>query len=213
MGVELDLLPVEGMSLVLAGALLSIALNPLLFVSINPVHRWLHRHSRMARHLESRPSPYGELPMGTRADFLKGQVVLVGFGRVGQRIGMGLEVGGIPYVVVEQNRELVDKLRKRGIAAVAGDASDPTVLVQAHIANAAMLVIATPDPLNSRPMADIARTLNPTIEIVVRTHSEEESLLLQNDGVGKVFFGEEELARGITCHIFERYAEAAESVP
>lgn len=92
---------------------------------------------------------------------------------------------------------------------MSGDASDPTVLVQAHIANAAMLVIATPDPINVRQMADIARTLNPGIEIVLRTHSEEESQLLRKDEMGVVFYGEEELAKGMTTHVLERFKPQA----
>jgi CPA2 family monovalent cation:H+ antiporter-2 len=150
--------------------------------------------------------------MTTEAKYLEGQVVLVGFGRVGRRIGKGLEASGIPYVVVEQNRELVEKLRNSGIVAVAGDAADPAVLIQAHIKNAAMLVIATPDPLNVRPMADTARLLNPAIEIVVRTHSEEESNMLRSDEIGTVFFGEEELARGMTSYVQERFAPSASRV-
>ena len=116
-----------------------------------------------------------------------------------------LDARGIPYVVAEQNREVVEDLRRKGIAAVSGDAADPAVLIQAHIAHAAMLVVATPDPLNVRQMADTARTLNPDIEIVLRTHSEDESQLLRKDGVGTVFFGEEELARGMTSHVLERF--------
>lgn len=104
---------------------------------------------------------------------------------------------GIPYVVAEQNREQVEDLRKRGIAAVSGNAADPTVLIQAHIANAVMLVIATPDHIGVRQMANTARMLNPAIEVVLRTHSEDESTLLRRDAVGTVFFGEEELARGM----------------
>lgn len=117
-----------------------------------------------------------------------------------------LDERGIPYVVAEQNREVVEDLRKRGIAAVSGNAGDPMVLVQAHIADAAMLVIATPDPLTVRQMADTARTLNPSIEIVLRTHSEDEKQLLQKDSIGTVFFGEEELAKGMTAHVLDRFA-------
>src|SRR5688572_878210 len=209
LGVELGLLPPEGMSLVLAAALISIALNSLLFASIKPIHRWLLNHFKFARELEHRQAPFVDLPITTETKYLEGQVVLVGFGRVGRRIGKGMDTSGIPYVVVEQNREVVEKLRKSGMAAVAGDASDPNVLIQAHIMHAAMLVIATPNPLNVRPMADTARTLNPNIEIVVRTHSEEESLLLSKDEIGTVFFGEEELARGMTTHVLERFARNA----
>ena len=79
------------------------------------------------------------------------------------------------------------------------------MLIQAHIANAAMLVIATPDHVGVRQMADIARTLNPGIEVVLRTHGEEESLDLRKDGVGTVFFGEEELAKGMLAHVLQRF--------
>lgn len=211
LGLSLGLLPAEGMSLVLAGALISIALNPVLFAMIEPVRRWILQRSEFARSLDRRTDPYAELPMSTERKYLEGQVVLVGYGRVGKRIASALEARGIPYVVAEQNRELVEKLRKQGMAAVSGNAADPAVLIQAHIAEAAMLVVATPDPLNVRQMADTARTLNPDIEIVLRTHSEEESLMLRKDGIGTVFFGEEELAKGMTGHVLQRFAPQPDS--
>lgn len=211
LGLSLGLLPAEGMSLVLAGALISIALNPVLFAAIAPVRRWILKRSDLARRLEQRTDPYAELPMTTEHKYLQGQVVLVGYGRVGRRIAAALETRGIPYVVAEQNRELVETLRKKGIAAVSGNAADPAVLIQAHIANAAMLVVATPDSLNVRQMADTARTLNPGIEIVLRTHSEEESGMLRKDGIGTVFFGEEELAKGMASHVLERFSPPANS--
>jgi CPA2 family monovalent cation:H+ antiporter-2 len=206
LGLSLGLMPTEGLSLILAGALISIALNPFVFASIAPLSRWALARSEFARRLDSRQDPYAELPMSTERKYLEGQVVLVGYGRVGRRIAQALDERGIPYVVAEQNREVVEDLRKRGIAAVSGNAGDPMVLVQAHIADAAMLVIATPDPLTVRQMADTARTLNPSIEIVLRTHSEDEKQLLQKDSIGTVFFGEEELAKGMTAHVLDRFA-------
>lgn len=206
LGLTLQLLPQEGMSLVLAGALVSIALNPFFFALNQPVRRWLLTRSAWARELEQRPDPYAELPMDTARQYLSGQVVLVGYGRVGRRIAQALDGRGIPYVVAEQNREAVEKLRKHGKAAVSGDASDPAVLIQAHIAHAAMLVIATPDLINVRQMVDTAKKLNPTIEIVLRTHSEDESQLLRKGNVGTVFYGEEELARGMATHVLDRFA-------
>lgn len=205
LGLSLGLLPAEGMSLVLSGALISIALNPVLFAAIEPLRRWILQRSDLARRLEQRTDPYAELPMTTERKYLQGQVVLVGYGRVGKRIANALEARGIPYVVAEQNRELVEDLRKKGMVAVSGNAADPAVLIQAHIADAAMLVVATPDPLNVRQMADTARTLNPGIEIVLRTHSEDESMMLRKDGIGTVFFGEEELAKGMTGHVLKRF--------
>ena len=145
--------------------------------------------------------------MDTDRKYLERQIVLVGYGRVGRRIAKVLDEQGIPYVIAEQNREMVDQLRKEGKAAVSGDAADPAVLIQAHIAKAAMLVIATPDPLNARQMVETAKTLNPEVEVVVRTHSEDESQLLRRDGVGTVFFGEEELAKGMASHVSTRFVE------
>ena len=207
LGAGLGLLPASGQSLIVAGALFSIALNPLLFATIEPVRRWILERSELARSMDRRADPYAELPMTTEEKYLQGQVVLVGYGRVGRRIADALEARRIPYVVAEQNRQLVEDLRRRGIAAVSGNAAEPAVLIQAHVADAAMLVVASPDAFNVRQMAATARALNPDIEIVLRTHSEDESSLLQKDGIGAVFFGEEELAKGMTRHVVDRFAE------
>ena len=206
LGLTLGLLPVDGMSLVLAGVLISIALNSFLFSSVEPLRHWVLKNSALARHLEQRQDPFAELPMTTDRKFLEGQVVLVGYGRVGRRIAAAMDARGIPYVVAEQNRELVEDLRKLGRMAVSGNASDPSVLIQAHITHAAMLVIATPDTLHVRHMVDTARALNPGIEIILRTHSEDESVMLRDEGIGTVFYGEEELAKGMTVHILDRFA-------
>ncbi|HEY0297227.1 MAG TPA: YbaL family putative K(+) efflux transporter [Bordetella sp.] len=206
LGVSLGLLPSEGMSLVLAGALISIALNPVLFAAIEPLRRWILARSALARRLEARGDPYAELPPSTERKYLEGQVVLVGYGRVGRRIAAELVAHAIPFVVAEQNRERVEELRKQGMAAVSGDAAEPAVLIQAHIAHAAMLVVAAPDPVDVRKMVDTARKLNPGIEIVLRTHSEDESHLLRKENLGAVFFGEEELARGMAGHVLARFA-------
>lgn len=204
MGVALGLLSEEGQSLILAGALISIALNPLMFAAVNPAIAWARRNSALARRLDARADPLSELPMSTDEHLLSGQVVLVGYGRVGRRIAAQLTEAGIPFIVAEQNRELVEKLRSEGLAAVSGDATDPTVLVQAHIARAGMLVIASPDSLGARKMIETARTLNPGIEVVLRTHTEEELELLEQEDQGKVFLGEQELAVGMARHVLHR---------
>ena len=165
---------------------------------------YLREHSALARQLESRDYPLASLPMSTEEKYLAGQVVLVGYGRVGRRIADALMEHDVPFVVVEHNRELVQQLRQNNIQAVSGNASEPVVLVQAHIARAEMLIIATPESFSVRQIVDIARTLNPTIEVVVRTHSDEEASLLEKDGIGKIFMGEHELAAGMTKHVLAR---------
>jgi CPA2 family monovalent cation:H+ antiporter-2 len=206
LGLTLGLLPAEGMSLLLAGALISIALNPLVFFTVEPARRWMVAHIELARRLDSRADPYATLPTSTEVQYLEGQVVLVGYGRVGRRIAAVLDERGIPYVVAEENREVVESLRERGIPAVSGNAAEASVLIQAHIARAAILVVATPDPVHARKMVETARQLNPQVEVVLRTHTEDDSKMLEGDGLGTVFFGEAELAKGMARHVTERYA-------
>ncbi len=207
LGVTLGLLPVEGQSLILAGALTSIALNPLVFRAIEPAQAWIRSRSTLARLFERRDDPLAELPRTVEEHRLTRQVVLVGYGRVGRRIAEALTERGISVVVAEQNRELVEALRARGMPAVSGNAADPAVLIQAHIARASMLVIATPDTFRARQMIEIARTLNPDIETVVRSHSEEEAVLLKQEKAGEVFMGEHELALSMTRHVLGRMAD------
>jgi len=211
LGLSLGLMSSEGMSLVLAGALISIAFNPIAFAAVVPIRNWILKYSAVARKYENRDDPFAELPMSTERKFLQGQVVIVGYGHVGQRIANALNEKDIPYIIAEQNRELVQYLRKQGKNAVSGDATEPSVLIQAHITDAAMLVVATSDPLNVRQMIDTARTLNPSIEIVLRTRSEDETKLLRKDELGTVFFGEEELAKSMTHHILDRFNAKSES--
>ena len=99
---------------------------------------------RVFPRLERPDDPLAELPTTVDQTLLAGQVVLVGCGRVGSRIVQGLPVHKL--VVAEQNRDVVECLREPGLPAVSGDATEPAVLIQAHIARAAMLVIATRSP-------------------------------------------------------------------
>jgi monovalent cation:H+ antiporter-2, CPA2 family len=201
LGVAMGLMPAEGQSLILAGALVSIAANSAVFAAVEPAQKWIRGRSALARRLEQRDDPLAQLPMSVEQSLLTKQVVLVGYGRVGKRIGMALREQNIPFVVAEQNRDIVEALRHDGIPAVSGDAAEPSVLIQAHIARAAMLVIAIPDTLNIRKMVEIAKTLNPSVAVVLRTHNEEEAALLRTEDLGAVFLGEHELARSMVSHV------------
>jgi CPA2 family monovalent cation:H+ antiporter-2 len=208
LGMSLGLMPDLGQNLILAGAIISIAVNPLMFKAITPLQEWLRSTSDLARRLERSTDPLAELPMTVTHERLTGQVVLVGYGRVGKRIAEELGKRGVHYVVAEQNRDMVEELRRRDQPAVAGNAADPAVLIQAHIARASMLVIATPDTFHVRSMVETAKALNPSIRCVVRTHSEEEARLLREETGGTVFVGERELARSMTNHVLQGLAEA-----
>ena len=203
LGVQYHLLSEEGRSLVLAGSLISIALNPAMFAAVEPAQRWIRARSELARKLEHRADPLAELPTSVDAALLTGHVAIVGYGRVGKRIAAELKRRSIPFTIAEQNREIVEKLRQEGEHAVSGDANDPAVLIQAHIARARMLVVATPDTVGVRKIVEIARKLNPNVQIVLRTHSDEEAAMLRHENCGVVFMGEHELAKAMTAHVLE----------
>jgi monovalent cation:H+ antiporter-2, CPA2 family len=209
LGVALGVLPAEGQSLILAGALISIALNPFTFQMAEPLQAWIRARSRLARQLEARTDPLAELPSHVPSHTLTGHIVLVGYGRVGRHIAEALDAQGMLYVVAEQQREAVEQLRGRGVHAVAGDASDPAVLIQAHVARAQILVIATPDAFLARKMIEIARTLNPRVHIVVRSHSEDEAELLRREQAVEVLVGELELANSMLRLVSEHAAARA----
>lgn len=201
LGMALGVMPAQAQSLVVAGALISIAVNPLTFKGIAPIQEWLLKRSQLARDLAARDDPLAELPMTTDPKYLSKQVVLVGYGRVGRKLAEALAADAVPFVVADQNRDVVERLRVRGIPAVFGDAAQPETLIQAHVARASVLVIATHDSMGVRQMAETARMLNPAIEIVVRSHNEEEAKRLEAEINGRVFVGEHELALAMTRHV------------
>lgn len=182
LGISLGVLPAEARSLIVAGALLSIALNPLTFSMIEPLRRWILQRSEGARRAEARTDPLGELPSDTATRYLQRHVVLVGYGRMGQAIARSLRSQDIPFVAVDVLRERVEGLRSEGLQAVAGDAREPMTLVQAHIAHASVMVVCASESTDVRPMIDTARTLNPGIAIFVRSPNAEEAHLLQQAG-------------------------------
>jgi len=213
LGLSLGLLPHEGQNLILAGALISITLNSFAFRAIAPVEAWILSIPPLARFVKNADDPLAELPMATEDKYLAGQVVLIGYGRVGRRIAAAFAEAGIPFVVVDQNRELVERCRANDIPAVCGNAADMSVLIQGHVSKASLLVIATPDSVDDRKIISVARQINPAIETVVRTHNEEEAALLRQEGTGAVFLGEQELARSMIRHVLERFGRDKAAAP
>jgi CPA2 family monovalent cation:H+ antiporter-2 len=192
LGVQLGVLPVEGQSLIVAGALLSIALNPGAFALIAPIKRWMERHPRLLALVE-RTEPDAPVTV-LDTEGVHDHAIIVGFGRVGSTIGSVLEREGIAYVAVEQDRLRFESLRERGIPAVFGNAARALVLESAHPERARLLLVTTPDPFQSRAVVEIARRANPNIPAIIRTHSEEERQWLETNGIGTAIMGEHELA-------------------
>jgi CPA2 family monovalent cation:H+ antiporter-2 len=193
LGQSLGLVPPEATSLVVAGAIVSIALNPLLFSGVEPLRRWVLARSAWARRLEARDDPLAELPADTPAASLAGQIVLVGHGALGQALREAL--AGRPMVVIDRDREVVEALRASGQPAVLGDAAEAMTLAQAHVARAAWLVVALPDVRLVPAMLALARQLNPPLRTAVLARTDEEAQWLREAGVSHVLRAPEALAQ------------------
>jgi CPA2 family monovalent cation:H+ antiporter-2 len=208
LGMSLGLLPREGQSLILAGALISITVNPLMFRATAAIERWIRNHPRLVSALE-RPSP---VPVSLPGDgnALRGHAIIVGFGRVGSTIGKALDKHSLPYLVIEQDRLVVEKLRARGVHAVFGDAARPGILEHAHTEHARVLIVTAPEPIHARRVVTLARRLNPEVDTVVRTHTSADQAYLERLGVGLAVMGERELALGMTRYALRGLGVAAD---
>ncbi|MGK3626950.1 cation:proton antiporter, partial [Acinetobacter sp. A11] len=201
LGVSLGLLSLEAQNLILAGALFSITLNSFIFSAIEPVQRWIRERSHIARLLERSGDPLAMLPDEVDQAYLRDQVVIVGYGGVGRRITENLINENIKVVIAEENREIVEKLRNANIAAVSGVATEPSVLIQAHIMHARLLVISPMDILDIHRIVTIAKQLNPQIQVLICAESKEEAAVIRDENIGEVFYAKEEMAKNMSHHI------------
>jgi CPA2 family monovalent cation:H+ antiporter-2 len=205
LGRGLDLLPEEGHSLILASAIVSISLNPLLFRAVDPFEAGLRRQPRLAAVLQRSRGSLAHSQGPTGHGNLRGHAVLCGYGQVGSLIGHALDRRGLRYVVIDLDRPRVEELRRRGGAALYGDAANPVLLEHAGLARARVLVIAIPDPPATRHIVEQARRMNPRLSIVARTHGETEWAHLREKGVDEVVLGERELAVEMTRFTLHRF--------
>ena len=196
LGGSLGLLPPDGRDLILAGAILSIALNPVTFAGIAPLTRWLEARPRLLALLERPGADRHRIAVASPLD-MRDHAILVGYGRVGGAIGPALHSQGLPFVVIERDHLMLASAQADGVATLVGDASAPGVLTAAGIERARLIVVATPDSFQARRIVEIAHQIKPGIDIVVRTHSSDEMQALESMHVGRVVMGERELANGM----------------
>lgn len=213
LGVSLQLLSLDGQNLILAGALISITLNSFVFSAIEPVQNWIRERSYLARLLERSSDPLAMLPDEVSQDYLRDQVVIVGHGEVGRRITQNLMAENIKVVIAEENREIVEDLREKGIAAVSGIATEAGVLIQAHIQHARLLVLSPMDILDIHKIVDIAKTLNPEIQVLVCAESKAEAETIRKDNIGEVYFAKEEMAKNMSNYILNQIEIAHHQPP
>jgi CPA2 family monovalent cation:H+ antiporter-2 len=195
LGLALELLPAEGKDLILAGALISITLNPLLLAGVRPAAAWLEQRPALRAKLE-RQVPAMSLTAAAEQT-LSGHAVLVGFGRVGRSIARALDAFEMPYTIIERDRIVMEGLRQAGRRVVYGNASAPGILAAGGVQHAQLLIVTAPDGYEVRRTLEIARSLNPGIDTLVRAHSEAEADALERAQVGLAVVAERELALGM----------------
>ncbi len=227
MGVSLAILPAEGQDLILAGALISIVLNPVVFWAVDRARPRLE--ARMAARKTAKAPQDGirieptdtveaaDGPITTDAPSepgvdrgapgadddtpeptqQKNHTILVGFGRVGRVVGEGLHVAGAPVLVIEDSDHSVAAARAAGIEVVVGNAASVEVLKLANLEAAQCLMIAIPNGFEAGSICEAGRKLSPSIRIIARAHSEEEETHLRGLGADTVIMGEREIGLGM----------------
>jgi CPA2 family monovalent cation:H+ antiporter-2 len=191
MGRSLDLLSEDGNNLILAAALASISLNPLIFRSIDPIERWILRTPSVSQFLPDARRMH-KLQVASRG--LQDHAVIAGYGNVGYVVGRALTRLGIPFVVVEQSQRRIEEVRHEGVQALFGDASNIAVLEQLRLSEARLFVAATADAAANEQMARRVLKVNPNLDIVVRTRTLGERDAVRAHDVREIVVGDVELA-------------------
>jgi monovalent cation:H+ antiporter-2, CPA2 family len=201
-GVNLNLLPPRGRDLILAGAILSILLNPLMFAIAARLSQRVG--NRLAPAAVTRPPASSRL---TGSTALTEHTILVGYGRVGRIIGTALRERKERFLVIETSDPLIGELREANIEAIAGNAARPDVLEGANLARAKYIIIAIPEAFEAGQVVQQARATNPMSQIIARAHSDAEVEHLHSLGADTVIMGEREIARGMIEDFLAREAQ------
>jgi CPA2 family monovalent cation:H+ antiporter-2 len=194
LGIGLGLLPPRARDLILGASIVSIFANPIWFALLDKLTPWIARHERPAVAPEARRQ-VAEAALPVTA--LKDHAVLIGYGRVGGLVGESLRQEGWPLLVIEQGEEAVERLRRQGIEAIAGNAAEDRVLKAANLGEARLLLVAIPEAFEAGQIVEQGRAANAGLEIVARAHFDAEVEHLLQHGATKVIMGEREIARSM----------------
>ncbi|NEV76657.1 sodium:proton antiporter, partial [Rhodopseudomonas sp. BR0C11] len=195
LGVALGLMPERGRDLVLAGAIISIMLNPVMFVLLDRFS------AKVAAATEAAKQAAKEAAAAAAPAQPRGHIVLVGHGRVGSNVSAALRHSGADMLVIENDDERVARLQREGFTAINGNAAAQEILDEAQIAQAHGLLVAIPNAFEGGQIVAKARAVNPGLLIIARAHSAEEVIHLRSNGANLVIMGEDEIARAMIARL------------
>jgi CPA2 family monovalent cation:H+ antiporter-2 len=197
LGVSLALMPDRGRDLILAGAILSIIINPFLFVLLDRILAKPDAAKPASAPSAATDGPREPVPVTA----LTGHIVLVGHGRVGGFISEALRPSGVPLLVIDSDPSHVEQARQRGLETIEGNAADPQIVAAANLPAARCLLVAIPDAFEGGQVVDQARKLHPDLVIVARAHSEAEIEHLRKHGATAVVMSEHETAKAMIAGV------------
>lgn len=209
-GIALGMTDQKMLSMVVASAFLSIALNPLMFAMIPYVRRFSVRYFAWARAAAMLTDPYSVLPKETSRRMLMGQTILVGSGSVTRSVAKRLATDDVPFVCISEDKSFAEELREQKHAVISGDAADPMVLVQGHIVTAAQLMVIDIDPVKTLKVVEMAKQLNPELNIMARAGSRDEVEHLKQEGIANVYLDSESVSEVLTGNILDYYKKDEE---
>lgn len=194
-------------SLILASAMISIILTPFIYSLTSNLSTRLIQ-ARVLRPLMPADAPQAVEEVAKISD----HVVICGHGRVGGNVAQMLRQLQIPHVVIDLDPAVISSLRDRGIPCIYGDAGNREVLSKAGLNDAALLLIAMPDPTAARLALDHALRINPQLDVVARVHSDFELDFLRGRGASELVQPELEASIELTRHVLCRLGFSEDKV-
>jgi monovalent cation:H+ antiporter-2, CPA2 family len=213
LGRSLKVLPAEATNAIVAAAIVSISINPLLYRAVGPIETWARRRPRLWRFLTARErTPGSANPIAQEENAPRYRAVVIGYGPVGRTVVRLLRENGIAPTVIEMNLETVRQLRKDGTVAVYGDATHPDTLKEAGVGQAATLVLSASGLIGAREIVRLARELSPAVQVIARSAYLRERSELLKAGADEVYSSEGEVALAMTESVLRGLGASPEQI-
>ncbi|MFO1479227.1 MAG: cation:proton antiporter [Turneriella sp.] len=212
LGENLKILPSQAANILVAAAIISITINPLIFRSAAPLERWLRSFALFRRMLRFAEPADMRSPLETGVDPETRQAIVIGYGPVGRTVARLLAANGFKPIVIDLNLKTARELKARNLPVVYGDASHPEILKKAGGETADILILSASSIRGGKEIIREARRMNPKIRILARTAYLRDLAGLRDAGADAVFAGEGEVALSITEHILAAFGATPEQI-